>query len=162
MISEVKGFIESCHIMTIGTSNHTGVWTAPVYYVYHDTEFYFFSKPSSKHIKDAQAFARAAASIHHDPKDWNHIKGIQMEGTVLAAGWNKQSVEAFRLYGKKFPFTKEFMSKPFSGSLDQFQKQFKVRWYRFIPKKVVYLDNSISFGFKLMLQSDLTVCKECN
>lgn len=82
-----------------------------------------------------------------------------MEGVVSGAGKGKQSVEAFRLYMKKFAFTKEMMTQPFSGSLDCFKEQFKVRWYKFIPKKIVYLDNSVRFGFKLLLQPNLEACK---
>ncbi len=145
--------------MTLGTSDHVSVWTAPVYYIYHDMEFYFFSNSSSRHIQESEKFIKISASIHHNPKEWNDIKGIQMEGIVSKAKKGKKSVEAFKLYIKRFAFAKKIANKPISGSLDCFKEQFKVKWYKFIPEKIIYLDNSIRFGFKLRLLPNLEVCK---
>ncbi len=150
--ADVEKFLDSCHIMTLGTSDSKSVWTAPVYYIYLDSRFYFFSKATSRHILNAKVSGMAAASIHNNPQGWADIEGVQMEGLITAAGGGEQSVRAFKAYLKRFSFVREIMHRSFSGSLASFTEQFKVRWYTFIPEKMVYLDNSVKFGFRLQFQ----------
>ena len=150
----VKKFLDSCHIMTLGTSDSKSVWTAPVYYIYLESIFYFFSKATSRHMLNAQVSGTAAASIHNNPQGWMDIKGVQMEGVVSEAGGGEKSVQAFRTYMKRFSFVKEIMSASFSGSLESFTEQLQVRWYMFVPKKMVYLDNSVKFGFRQQFQCE--------
>ncbi len=144
----VKKFLDSCHIMTLGTTDSKHVWTAPVYYIYQGSRFYFFSKATSRHILNTEVSGTAAASIHNNPQGWADIQGVQMEGVVSRAGCGEKSVQAFRAYVKRFPFVHEIMGSSFSGSLVSFAEQFKVRWYIFVPEKMVYLDNSVGFGFR--------------
>ena len=101
----------------------------------------------------------AAASIHHNPKDWQDIKGIQMEGVVSNANRKIQSIEAFDKYIKRFASVTDMITKPFSESLNCFIEQFDVRLYKLSPEKIVYLDNTIKFGFKIQLQPNLEVYK---
>lgn len=82
------------------------------------------------------------------------IKGVQMEGVVSEAGRGNKSVQAFRAYVKRFPFVHEIMGSSFSGSPASFTEQFQVRWYMFVPEKMVYLDNSVKFGFRQQFQCD--------
>lgn len=147
--------------MTIGTSDNLQAWTAPVYYIYIDNYFYFFSKKSSRHIRESQKNANASASIHANPQEWQDIKGIQMEGAISETdSKGGQDLAAFKQYVTRFPFVKELANIPFpSWSLDYFSDQLKVRWYKFVPEKIVYLDNSINFGFKIQLQADLSPAK---
>ena len=146
--AEVEKLIHSCHIMTLGTTDIKSVWTAPVYYIYLNSGFYFFSKATSRHILHTEVSGKAAASIHNNPQGWADIQGVQMEGVVSRAGCGKKSRQAFSAYVKRFPFVHEIMGGSFSGSLEGFTEQFKVRWYIFVPEKMVYLDNSVGFGFR--------------
>lgn len=150
--ADVEEFIHSCHIMTLGTSDIKSVWTASVYYIYSESEFYFFSKATSRHIMNAEKTGMASGSIHHNPEGWADIKGIQMEGVISRGGYGEKSLQVFRAYMKRFPFVHEIMNRPFSGSLENFTEQFKVKWYRFVPEKMVYLDNAVRFGFRVKFQ----------
>ena len=152
-ITEIKGYIHSCHIMTLGTYDSSSVWTAPVYYIYFGSGFYFFSKKSSRHIENGMVSRTVAASIHHHPDGWADIKGIQMEGTLVPAGHGPRSIQAFKAYLKRFSEIKDLIRTPFSGSLDQFREQFKVGWYRFEPETMIYLDNSVKFGYSVEVLS---------
>lgn len=101
----------------------------------------------------------AAASIHHNPKNWQDIKGIQMEGVVNDGGTGPQAIAAFGLYLKRFAFSGNLPYQPFTNSLNSFKEQFNVNWYAFMPHRLVYVDNSIEFGYKLQLNADLDVCR---
>lgn len=135
--------------MTIASSDNYLPWAAPVYYIYKQAEFYFFSKASSRHIKNTAKSNKAAASIHFNSYGWKDIKGLQMEGTIQAAGINPKSASALNSYIKKFNFTDEIKksSTPLKD-LVSFESAFKVNFYKFIPATVYYLDNSIRFGLR--------------
>ena len=152
--ADVEECIHSCHIMTLATSDSKSVWTAPVYYIYLESIFYFFSKATSRHILNARVSGTAAASIHNNPQGWADIKGVQMEGVVAEAEGGEKSAQAFRTYMQRFSFVKEILSASFSGSLKSFTEQFQVRWYMFVPEKMVYLDNSVKFGFRQQFQCE--------
>lgn len=139
--------IEHSHIMTLATASNDGAWSAPVYYLYYQSSFYFFSKPDARHIKDSQSIYTSGASIHCDSSDWNGIRGIQMEGTVYPAGVSGKSAKAFLFYMKQFPFITQI--KPGSiNDISSLELLFNVRWYKFVPDIVYYLDNTIRFGYR--------------
>lgn len=141
-------FIKSQHIMTLATSEKESPWSAPVYYIYCDNNFYFFSNPASQHITDALMTNMAAASIHFQSVGWSDIKGVQMSGTVSASGIGKQSASAFNRYLKKFDFIGEIKKSAAVRDIAYVESAFKVKFYKFIPETIDYLDNTVKFGFK--------------
>ncbi len=141
--------------MTLASTERNRSWTAPVYYVYKSEHFYFFSKQTSKHIANSQKTGHASASIHHNPVDWTDIRGLQMEGNITEATKSTHSLQAFKEYFNRFSFPDSNMPAALTDRLQWLKEQFQVRWYTFQPKTVVYLDNSVHFGFKLRLQPNL-------
>lgn len=139
--------IESQYTMTLATSSKGFPWSSPVYYIYLKPSFFFFSKPSSRHITDAMERNNAAASIYSNSSSWKDIRGVQMEGKIYKAGMNKDSAAAFKAYIKKFDFIKELSLSPVTNIMS-IESAFKVRLYNFVPDTVYYLDNSIRFGFR--------------
>lgn len=147
-------FIESQHIITLATSEKEFPWSAPVYYIYYDNNFYFFSNPASQHIREALMTNRAAASIHFQSIGWSEIKGVQMSGTVSASGLGSQSVSAFHHYMKKFDFIDEIKKTIAIKDIASIESAFKVKFYKFIPETIDYQDNTIKFGFKERILPD--------
>ena len=74
-------------VLTLATSMEQEIWTAPVYYVFSNKQFYFFPNPDSRHIKDAYNSAVSknliAASVFSDDTDYKKIKGLQMQGKIV-------------------------------------------------------------------------------
>ena len=140
--------IDRISTLTLATAGGGGVWSAPVYYVYQNSLFFFFSKPDSRHITEALATGSAAASIHAYADSWQRIQGIQMSGAVKKAGLDLNSIKAVRAYLKKFPFTKEFFKDDDGMNIEDFYNRFKVHLYYFEPGLVYYQDNQIRFGFR--------------
>jgi uncharacterized protein YhbP (UPF0306 family) len=155
--------IEEQSTMTLATAKGDVAWSAPVYYVFFKSCFYFFSDPTSRHVQESLASGQASSSIYANASTWQEIRGIQMSGQmeslsarlgtleVIRAYLKKfplGTLEVIRAYLKKFPFTKDFF-KPGQGlDLEAFSKRFKVKLYRFRPTLAYYLDNSIRFGFR--------------
>lgn len=134
--------------MTLATARDNLPWAAPVYYATIGFVFYFFSDPASRHITESVEKGRASAAIYAPAEGWKDIRGIQMTGTVSPLRPGVESLKAIRAYLKKFPFTKEFFEGTQDLDVDAFVKRFKVRFYRFQPNLMYYLDNSIRFSFR--------------
>jgi hypothetical protein len=140
--------IQEQSTMTLATANGDVAWSAPVYYVFFKSCFYFFSDPTSRHIQESLASGQASCSIYANASTWQEIRGVQMSGGVETVAPRLGAIEVIRAYLKKFPFTKDFFKPGQALDLDAFAKRFKVKLYRFKPTLVYYLDNSIRFGFR--------------
>lgn len=134
--------------MTLATAHDSAAWAAPVYYAFHKTAFFFFSNPDSRHIQEALAGDQAAAAIYPPADTWQGIRGIQMSGRISAVHPGLVGMQAVGAYIGKFPFTKEFFEPGQALDLASFTKRFRVKFYRFDPHLVFYLDNQIRFGFR--------------
>jgi uncharacterized protein YhbP (UPF0306 family) len=134
--------------MTLATARSSTAWAAPVYYVLHNAAFFFFSDPSSRHIKEALESKQASAAIYPYADTWQGIKGIQMSGRIRQLMPGVTAIKAVRAYTGKFPFTKDFFETGKAMTLENFIKRFKVRFYRLDPEIIYYLDNQIKFGFR--------------
>lgn len=140
--------IDSQSTLSLATASENRAWAAPVYYVFFKSAFFFFSSPDSRHIKEAATCREVSAAIYPDVASWQDIKGIQMSGRVKKAGIGLTAMGALRAYNAKFPFTREFFKPGEALDLENFEKRFKVRFYRLDPSLVYYLDNRIRFGFR--------------
>ena len=140
--------INSQSTMSLATAKEKRAWAAPVYYVFFKSAFYFFSAPDSRHIKEAMDCEEVSAAIYPAVTLWQDIKGIQMSGNIKKAGFGFTAMGALRAYNSKYPFIKEFFEPGQALDLENFEKRFKVRFYRFVPTLVYYLDNQIKFGFR--------------
>lgn len=134
--------------MTLATAGGEAAWAAPVYYVFYRSRFYFFSDPTSRHVKEALNAGQSAAAIHTDASSWQEIRGIQMSGVIAEVSPGLEAFKAVDAYLKKFPFTKEFFANAEKLDLAAFLKRFRVRLYSLSPHTVYYLDNRIRFGFR--------------
>jgi len=134
--------------MTLATSKDSTAWAAPVYYVNRGFRFYFFSDPSSRHVREAEESAQASAAVFHQASSWQEIRGVQMSGAVHRLSASLEALAAVRAYLKKFPFTGEFFKPSQQIDLDAFATRFKVRLYVFRPSLLYYSDNRIRFGFR--------------
>ena len=142
--------LHSQHIMTLATCDGKKAWAAPVYYVLNSKAFYFFSNPESRHIKNSLGGHFVSAEVHEPSSGWSDIKGVQMEGRIEEGGFDLASTSAYALFIGRFTFIHEMGKAPLSPmlSLSALEASFKVSWYKFMPEKVYYLDNSIRFGYR--------------
>ncbi len=170
--SDVEKLIKSLKVMTLATPWEGGVWSAPLYYLYKNGRFYFFSSPASKHIVGAfyekekcvsekesknRDVSIVAASIFQDDADFRAIKGIQMQGRVDIVTEIREAISIAVVYAAKFNLMKRVRSSTKSVSLDlleRLKRQFHAELYQFIPSQMIYMDNSVRIGFK----KEITLC----
>jgi uncharacterized protein YhbP (UPF0306 family) len=140
--------IDEQSTMTLATAQKNTTWAVPVYYVFQDGAFYFFSNPQSLHIRQAATNDAVSAAIHACADTWQGIQGIQMSGNIRSVHPGITDIPLIKAYLKKFPFTKELFEPGQVLDLAGFAERFKVKFYRFEPDMIFYLDNRIRFGFR--------------
>ena len=140
--------IDQVSTMALATAKDDRAWAAPVYYVYLEGAFYFFSDPEARHSRETRDCNQASATIYPNADTWRGIRGIQMSGCIQSVGTGLKAIRALKAYLARFPFTREFFEPGQEPSLENFSKRFRVRLYRFDPDLVYYLDNQIKFGYR--------------
>ncbi|MCF8063317.1 MAG: pyridoxamine 5'-phosphate oxidase family protein [Deltaproteobacteria bacterium] len=143
-----RDLIDEQSTMALATAREGEAWAAPVYYVYFEKGFWFFSAPDSRHIQEALESGRASAAVYPFVDSWREIRGIQMSGRVRKVKPGLGALKAVRAYVSRYPFIRELFDPGQELDLEAFGKRFRVRFYRFEPDLVYYMDNRIRFGFR--------------
>ena len=136
-------YLRDHNVMTVATHGPEGVWAAAVFYANEGFTLYFLSAPHTRHAANIHASLRVAATIQEDYADWREIKGIQLEGeaTVLdgEAMWR-----AIKIFGAKYPFVANLLSRPAEVA----RAMVGIRWYRIVPDRLYFVDNSKGLGHR--------------
>lgn len=142
-LSVVREFLAAHSTLTLATVNAHGMpQSAPLFFAAQDDgSLVFVSSAKCDHSLNVAATGRAAATVHHETWNWNEIAGVQMEGEVRLIPAGLEREKAWDTYTAKFPFVTEFESEV---SRSEF--------YRFVPKWVRLIDNSVQFGYKEELE----------
>lgn len=137
-------YLESHHVMTIATGQDGTAWAAAVFYVNDGFKLYFVSDPRSRHIREGLRNLTVGAAIHEEYLNWQEIKGIQLEGRLRQVPIVRTG-GVLRLYMRKFPFVQDLIG-PAEGMFCIAGRIIHARFYELIPVRILYLDNSRSFG----------------
>lgn len=141
--AQVQSYLREHHVMTLASHGEEGVWAAAVFYANDGFAIYFLSSPTSRHGRNMAGNPRVSATVHEDYSDWREIKGVQMEGSAsMLAG--KEEEMARRVYGAKFPIIGKLAQAPASIVT----ALAKVRWYKLVPDRLYFVDNSAGFGHR--------------
>jgi len=139
----VQAYLAAHHVVTLATGGEEGPWAAAVFYVHEAWTLYFLSAPTSRHSRNIARSPRVSATIQEDYSDWREIKGVQLEG--IAARLSDDEEERVRaLYAAKFPLLRNAADAP--GAIAAALK--KVGWYRLVPQRAYFIDNSVAFGHR--------------
>jgi len=139
----VQNYLRDHHVMTVASHGDEGVWAAAVFYVNDGFAIYFLSSPTSRHGHNLAGNPRVSAAVHEDYADWREIKGVQLEGIAAALAGDEEE-KARRLYGAKFPILGDLQQAPAS----MVKALAKVRWYKLVPERLYFIDNSAGFGHR--------------
>jgi uncharacterized protein YhbP (UPF0306 family) len=140
---QVADYLAGHHVMTLATHGAEGPWAAAVFYANECASLIFLSAPTTRHCRNLAQDARCAATIQEDYREWSQIKGIQLEGRVVELQGDEEK-HARRLYGEKFPIVGAVAVIPPAIV----KALAKVRWFRLLPERVFFIDNSNGFGHR--------------
>ena len=143
--------IRSESTLVLSTHGPEGPWVAPVYYVFHQGGFYFFSATNSRHMRQAMVDSRAAAAIFHQSDGWQGIRGIQMSGIVVRVESKTLSMKIFLHYLQRFAFIRDFFADGALPDMQRFSARFKAHLNAFTPNEVCYTDNRFGFGTRFRI-----------
>lgn len=136
-------YLGSHRVMTLATQGSDGPWAASVFYAADGFTLYFLSSPTSRHSANVASNPRVSVTVQEDYADWQQIKGIQAEGVVAELSRDEEAL-ARRLYGEKFPVVGKIAQAP-AAIVKAISK---VRWYRFEPQRMYFIDNAAGFGHR--------------
>lgn len=148
----VKFFMDQYTTMALACSLDDFPWIAPVYYARRGYELVFFSSPSSRHSQILEKNPNASAAIYGYHSDWKSIKGLQMEGSVNRISSPVAFAQALAAYLRRYQFVKELLKDTETLSSNVLGKSSRVSLYAFRPHSIRYLDNSLGFGTRWMVQ----------
>jgi uncharacterized protein len=140
---KVQRYLKEHNVATLATCVDGVPWAAAVFYVNDGYTLYFLSSPTTRHCANLADNAAAAVTIQEDYQDWLDIKGVQLEGTVTELSGAEEQ-KAQRLYGKKFPVVGLVAHAPAAIV----KALAKVRWYKIVPHRLYFIDNSIRLGHR--------------
>lgn len=139
----VLRYLRAHHVMTLATRGDDGPWAAAVFYVNDGFTLYCLSAPTSRHCLHVAQHPRVAATIHEDYADWPQIRGIQLEGIASELA-GEDADRARRLYADKYPIVGKLAQAPAAIV----EAMAKIRWYRIVPERLYFIDNSAGFGHR--------------
>ena len=137
-----RHLINETRVMTLAVSNNDIPWSSPVYFVFHDNGFYFFSNENSRHIDYAKDQKVIAASVFQDSDQMDQIFGFQMSGLLEKVSKKILYLKIVKKYVAKFSFLKQIFGSQIIENKDFFLEKFKSHLYCFHPDKIFLSDNS--------------------
>ena len=143
-------YLRQHNVASLATSGSDGPWAAAVFYVSDGFTLYFLSSPTSRHCQNLARDPHVAATIQEDYADWLEIKGVQLEG-MASDLLGEDEARARRLYGEKYPLVDKLSQAPTAIV----KAMARVRWYRLVPQRVYFVDNSAGFGHRDELDPSL-------
>ncbi len=139
---KITHLINETRVMTLAVSDNDIPWSSPVYFVFHDNEFYFFSNKNSMHIEYAKSKKIISASIFQDSDDMDKIFGFQMSGVMEQVSKTALYLTIVKKYVTKFSFLKKIFGPGIIENKKFFLEKFKSHLYCFDPDKIFLSDNS--------------------
>ena len=141
LADRVQDYLREHRVATLATCGAEGVWAAALFYASDGCTLFFLSEPKSRHCLNLVQNPAVAVTIQEDYADWLQIKGIQMEGTVWEISGEEEAL-ARRLYAEKFPALGLLTKAPAA----LVKALAKVRWYKIVPQRLYFIDNSLGLG----------------
>lgn len=140
--NKIQGLINETRVMTLAASHNDIPWSSPVYFVFHDNRFYFFSNENSRHIQYAKDRRIVAASIFHDSDQIDRIFGFQMSGSIETITKMTLYPSVVKKYVTKFRFLEQVFGPQVIENKRFFLEKFKSHLYCFYPEQIFLSDNS--------------------
>ncbi len=145
--AEARDYLAAHNTVCLATVGPDGPWASSVFYVSIELTLYFLSEPKTRHVQNVLQHPVVAATVNEDYRDWQEIKGIQMEATCEVVASKRELARALALYIKKYPFVARFLSPgQLLRGMSVGEHALDVRLYRLRPTRMLFLDNERGFS----------------
>lgn len=153
-IKKIGHLITQTRVMTIAVSMDNIPWSAPVYFVFQDNVFLFFSNKTSKHIEYADRQNIIAASLFNDADLMEDIYGLQMSGRIIKISDMAMHLKVIKKYVNKFDFLVQAFGSQIIDNPKFFLEKFKSNLYGFFPENIYLSDNSKQQDKRVLIDLD--------
>ena len=143
---KISRLVNETRVMTIAVSDNNIPWSSPVYFVFYDNKFYFFSNEHARHIKYAKDKKLVSASIFQDSDQMDLIFGFQMSGVLEKVSKKILYLTIVKKYVTKFNFLKKIFGREIIENKHFFLEKFKSHLYCVHPDIIFLSDNSKTTG----------------
>jgi uncharacterized protein YhbP (UPF0306 family) len=155
IIEKSKHLIHKTRVMTLAVSENDIPWSSPVYFVFHNNKFYFFSNENSRHIRYAKDAKIVSASIFQDSDSMENIFGFQMAGNIKKISKTDVYLKIVKEYINKFNFLKQLFGSQIIENKRFFLEKFKSQLYCFCPDTIFLSDNSKTTDKRLKIEDEI-------
>ena len=145
---QVSAFLSAHHVMSLATSGSSGPHAANLFYACDGLALVWVSDPDTRHSRDIEANARAAATVAPDYVDFAAIRGVQITGSARRIAVADERSRHLGQLEARYPFLKELGKGP--PKLREAYARTAV--YRLAPSRIILIDNSKGFGHKETLK----------
>ena len=104
LADRVAAYLDGHTTLNLATTGPAGLWAAAVLYVHDGPRLYFTSVATTRHGQNLVATGAAAGTINDDCTSWLAMKGVQLEGAVVAVEDVAERARVAAAYLTRFPF----------------------------------------------------------
>jgi len=141
-VDSAKDYLLNHNVLCLASSSANEPWVSPVFYTVHSGKLLFLSAPHTRHSQNIENNPIVSASVQDDYKNWEEIKGIQLQGKAVRLTDTEAAIAA---YSKKFPVTGDDAPPQIARALE------KIGWYTVTVRLLYFIDNSKGLGHRVEL-----------
>jgi uncharacterized protein YhbP (UPF0306 family) len=147
--AEITDFLDNQAAMTIATTATNVPWATSVFYARDDDlNLYFLSSPTTRHSTNIGGNANVAVTIIGDEKDWQKVRGVQVEATAAQVAPSELS-SAADIYFGRFPVFRDMVGAPEGADEEALVAAMQyVHFYKITPRMIRMIDNGKGFAHK--------------
>ncbi len=105
----LEDLLKKSRVMVLSFMKDGELWSAPLYFIFNDGCFFFFSSKNSRHVKAK----KVSFVVYLDSNDFREIKGIQGSGTLFELDNSPLKGKILFEYMEKYPESKRLIYKVF-------------------------------------------------
>ena len=148
LAARIEQFLDAHHVMSLATAGESGAHAASLMYARQGLELYWTSEAQSHHSREIERDSRVTATIAPDYTDFRLIRGLQAIGRAARLADARDVERGRELLVRRYAFLAELASGP-----PALRKAFEqASFYRLLPERITFIDNTRGFGFKETLR----------
>jgi len=137
-------------VLSMATRGPDAVHAVSLLYAHQGFDLYWLSDPKSSHSIQLVNECRCAVTIARQQAAFQTIQGLQLSGLGFRLDPGTEADAGFTLMTQRYEFLRNLTAGDLARHLG------KAAVYRFRPKQITLIDNSHGFGFKQVLQFQIS------
>lgn len=147
--TDIAAFLDGQAAMTVATADGDTPWASSVFYARDEgLNLYFLSSPATRHGINIVGNKKIAVTIVGDEKDWQKVRGIQVDGTAAQVAASELT-QAADVYFGRYPAFREMVGAAEGADQEALVKAMEhVHIYKITPRMIRLIDNGKGFAHK--------------